>query len=207
MTQRNDFGFRFHDQVAEWYDTKYTEMGGGWITPTHELDHHLRCLVKNIEGARDTRILDMGCGDGQFLFWAANYPFQELIGIDISHAACTMAAERCKNEPVERLRVVRTSMENPEGTGLLPASFDYIISIGSLEHCLDIPAAARSISRLLKRGGRFLIYVPNEEWIHEDQPLETTMTGEQWTQILTHAGLHVEAIVKMNDNNQITGYK
>lgn len=207
MGLRNDLDFRTHEQVGSWYDQKYTEMGGGWLTPTHELDFHLRALVEAQDvtaAVRNTRLVDFGCGDGQFLYWASSYPFQKLVGIDISDVAVRLARERC-NDP--NVSVVQTTMEDPIGEDFEPGSFDWAISLGSLEHCLDIPAAVRSMWRLLTRGGRFLIYVPNEEWIHADQPLETTLTGDEWTQILTHAGLRVESVVKMNDNNRITGRK
>ena len=85
--------------------------------------------------------------------------------------------------------------------------FDFAISLGSMEHALNIPAAVREMARILKPGGRYLLYVPNEEWVHEDQPLETTATGDEWVELLIGAGLGVDSVGKIRDNNRIVGRK
>lgn len=205
--RRNDSGFTDHRQVADWYDAKYTEMQGGWVTPVHEIDHHLYQLGLPSD-ARGMSLVDLGSGDGQLLMRAV-LSGAECWGVEISSVGRDMTWQRFKqlqssNDSEFSLGVTSSSMEE---TGFFDAEFDFAISLGSMEHALDIDAAVREMARILKPGGRWLLYVPNEEWIHEDQPLETAAEAEWWVRKLVAAGLVVGNIERVNDNNRITGIK
>lgn len=207
MKARNDSEFTTHSQVASWYDAKYTEMGGGWHTPAEEIDHHLYELGLPLD-ARNTTLVDLGSGDGQLLMRAA-LSGAFCYGIEISEVGRRMTMERLEqlNTLSGHTHTVVLINRPMESTGFLGESMDYAISLGSMEHALDIPAAVREMARILKPGGRWLLYVPNEEWIHEDQPLETAAPAEWWVGMLTEAGLAVGNVEKVSDNNRITGIK
>jgi ubiquinone/menaquinone biosynthesis C-methylase UbiE len=211
MRRRNDQGFTDHAQVAQWYDDKYTEMGGGWVTPVEELDRHIDDLLYGTGSTPplpgDMEVVDLGCGDGQFLVrLLSRYPEAFGVGVDVSYVARRLAESRAMearvwsrmyitSAPIERMDLVESE------------SCDAAISLGSMEHCLDIPKAVQELVRVLKPGGRWLIYAPNEKWVHEDQPLETTMSAEEWLELFYHAGLLVEHWEERNDNNVYFGNK
>lgn len=152
------------------------------------------------QDATGTTLLELGCGDGKLLFEASKRGGQ-CIGIDISPVALAMTEERCSGLPVW---VYNSPMEKLKFT---ESCFNFVISYGSMEHSLNIAEAVSEKARVLKPGGRFLNYAPNEEWVHEDQPLETTMTAEEWLALYTEVGLVVESVTKINDNNIYVGYK
>src|SRR5215470_8469173 len=53
------------EELAAWYDKKYTEMGDGWVTPPEECNRHLDDL--GVVKDKDKWLLDIGCGAGHFL--------------------------------------------------------------------------------------------------------------------------------------------
>lgn len=190
--RRNELNFTTHIQVREWYDRKYAEMGGCWHTPEAELNEHLDALGLT----PGSMLLDLGCGDGSLLVQARNRG-AHVFGCDVSR----YAVEAC------RAKGIFSDCRQMESLLWMNEFFDFCVSLGSIEHALDIPKAVHEMARVLKPRGRWLLYVPNEEWKHEDQPLETTMTGVEWAAILEEAGLTVEKIEKIRDNNRITGSK
>ena len=185
-------------------------MGGAWHTPVEEIDAHLYALGLPSD-ARGMRLVDLGFGDGQFLVRAA-LTGADCYGVDISKVGYDMAVARymafadsgLKPTDVGRLLLICAPME---ATDHPDDSFDFAISMGSMEHALDIPAAIREMARILKPEGRWLIYVPNEQWQHFDQPLETTAPSSWWIEQLEAAGLVVAADELMGDNNRISGIK
>lgn len=209
--RRNAQGFTTHLQVAEWYDNKYVEMSGGWHTPIEELDAHLDALgLPSDAWGMYMSLVDLGSGDGQLLMRALRRG-ASCTGIEISKVGRRMTLGRYDKEfPVEKGRpfpFISLYGSPMESTGCPTNWFDYAISLGSMEHALDIPAAVTEMATILKHGGRWLLYVPNEEWVHEDQALETTAPSSWWIGLLTEAGLEIESDEKIRDNNRIVGWK
>ncbi len=101
--------------------------------------------------AAQTRLLDLGCGDGGFLAEVKhNWPALKATALDLSPAYLGKA-----RAALSRYRSVDFLQRNAEATGLEDASFD-IITCVYLFHELP-PAVRRTIaaeaSRLLKPGG------------------------------------------------------
>jgi SAM-dependent methyltransferase len=182
-------------EIAEWYDRKFTEMGGAWKTPDSEWAEHLArmCVVNG-------NLIDLGCGDGSFIRYATGkYPGLMGYGIDISFVGIMMAYVTLSHTPDnERQHFLIRDMAD---TQMLPASFDYAVSLGSMEHCLDIPRVLREARRILKPGGTLYIYAPNETWTATDQPNETLMNFDEWEERLHHAGLRVDGYWPLGNNN------
>lgn len=207
IRRRNAQGFSTPAEVGDWYDKKYTEMSGGWHTPPEEIDAHLDALGLP-QDARGLSIIDLGFGDGQLLIRAAMRK-ADCYGVDLSNVGREFAKLAYAKLVLDIGQVGTFDLHHArmEDTKFAGNAFDFAISLGSMEHALDIPAAVGEMARILKPGGKFLLYVPNEEWIHEDQPLETTAPSSWWIFLLNAHGLVVEGDTKMNDNNRITGFK
>jgi ubiquinone/menaquinone biosynthesis C-methylase UbiE/uncharacterized membrane protein YphA (DoxX/SURF4 family) len=102
------------------------------------------------------RVLDVGCGPGQFTVIAAEaIPTAEVNGVDLAptmieiarrHAAASPAASRLRFEVADVAR-----LPFPDG------HFDVVVSSGSIKHWPDPVAGLREIHRVLRPDGRAVI--------------------------------------------------
>ena len=181
-------------ELASWYDNKYQEMQGTWHTPPEECNRHLDALGVPFDMSKT--LLDVGCGGGHLLEQAEKRV--QTWGLDISHQAIYYAYQRCK-----RTYLDRSSVDAPRLVG----AYDYIISLGSLEHVIDLDRALDNIHDALTPDGRWYFYVPNEKWIHEDQPNERTCTDWEWFQLFSRHGLRTISFVRYEDNTAFLGVR
>lgn len=183
------------EEMATWYDTKYTAMGGTWNTPPGECNRHLDDLGVSFDKTK--WLLDVGCGGGHFLVEAEKRV--KCIGLEISPVAFDFAFERTQEAAI--------SKESIEHTDFGSDFFNYIVSIGSLEHIIDIDKALDEIHRLLKGDGRWYFYVPNEKWEHFDQPNERTATEPEWEGLFAQHRLVTDFRKRWNDSTAFAGGK
>jgi ubiquinone/menaquinone biosynthesis C-methylase UbiE len=153
------------------------------------------------------RLLDVSCGLGYFLKAAREYdPSLQLEGIDHSAFAVANASRRL---PGVRLRV-GDAMRLPYKS----ASFDTVTCLGSLEHYPSPEKGAAELARVLKPGGKALVYVPNQFFLgyiylvwrtgetpHEagQNEYERFETRQGWEALLTRQGLRVVEVRKHNE--------
>lgn len=96
------------------------------------------------------RLLDIGCGVGDFLVHVKNAGW-EVAGIEPSSQAKSIAQERLGMLPLD-----------PSDTASLSDhSYDVITMWHVLEHVDDLKSQLSELSRLLKPGGRLIIALPN----------------------------------------------
>jgi 2-polyprenyl-3-methyl-5-hydroxy-6-metoxy-1,4-benzoquinol methylase len=181
-------------ELAQWYDEKYREMGGCWVTPANECNQHLDRL--GVRNNHFLQLLDVGCGGGYFLAEAEKRV--SCLGSEVSAEALDECRKRI-DSPVSDL-----SIEDP---GWQDYDFDYIVSIGSLEHIVDLDKALDNIHYMLSGSpvGKWYFYCPNELWTHEDQPNERTMTDEEWVALFSKHDLVTEGQERLNDNTAFWG--
>lgn len=182
------------EALGQWYDTHYLEMGDGWTTPPEECNRHLDDL--GVPFDKTKALLDVGFGAGHFLAEAERRV--SCTGYEISEVGLRFAKQRCKESAL-----FCHSIEE----GGPQESFDYIVSIGSLEHIVDLDKALDNIRNLLKPTGKFYLYCPNERWKHFDQPNERTMNDAEWITLFHSHGLYVHHRKRWNDNTAFTGGK
>jgi SAM-dependent methyltransferase len=102
------------------------------------------------------RILENGCGVGMYVEHLAPYAGQ-VIGLEYDF-------ERARQTHAHAASIVNAAGES------LPfpsESFDIILSHEVLEHVQDDCAAVREMVRLLRPGGRILLFVPNRGYPFE----------------------------------------
>jgi ubiquinone/menaquinone biosynthesis C-methylase UbiE len=117
-----------------------------------EWDDSMILLTKLVKECvpRGARVLDAGCGHGNFVLDELQGTFGEIIGIDTGHDTTF------KNDSVDH--VVEGSLET------LPfpdQSFDAVISLWVLEHITDPKKVFAEIFRILKPGGVFAFVTPH----------------------------------------------
>jgi SAM-dependent methyltransferase len=118
-----------------------------------------------------TRVLDVGCGEGQLARLAAHQPGADtVIGIDPTWAQLELAGRR--GGPPAYLRAEAARLPFADG------SFDAAIACLVFEHIEDVDQAISEVGRVLGDGGRFLFFLnhpllqtPGSGWI-DDQILE-----------------------------------
>lgn len=99
------------------------------------------------------KLLDIACGKGLFLKELKSYNSKfELYGVDISKVAIDQAK-----------KVMQCNLEQSEGENLpfKDGFFDRIICLGGLEYFQDPIKGANEASRVLKKDGIAVFFVPN----------------------------------------------
>ena len=109
-------------------------------------------FVKGICGRlkdRRPRILDVGCGTGGNLLLLSKYGDAE--GVDVSPDAVSFCRERGLQQVKQG-----TAEQLPYGD----ATFDLVTALDVVEHLDDDLAGLKEMRRVLRPGGRVLIFVP-----------------------------------------------
>lgn len=102
---------------------------------------------------RRPRILDVGCGTGANLKMLSEFGDAE--GVDISPDAL----EFCQKRGLE------VKLGAAEALPYQPGTFDVVTALDVVEHLDDDVAGLREIHRVLRPGGRVLIFVPTFMWL------------------------------------------
>src|SRR5262245_32085603 len=101
----------------------------------------------------ETKILDAGCGSGEFLPFFVRAGFR-VYGIDLS----LVATQRARNRSPKAI----VSVGSLEGDlGFRSDNFELVWSTEVLEHLFDIEYALREIHRVLKPVGLFVLTTPH----------------------------------------------
>lgn len=146
-----------------------------------------RYLIPYLPGNTQARILDIGCGLGQFLHAMKHRGYEHLTGIDISNEA----VDACKKQGIDAkvvndIREFKTSQK-----------FDFIIMSHVLEHIeknLVIDTLNYIRTNLLSEKGQFALMVPNGQsftgtyWRYEDFTHHTVFTAGSCDYVLKAAG-------------------
>jgi len=98
---------------------------------------------------RRPRILDVGCGTGANLLMLSEYGEAE--GVDVSEDALAF----CRERGLDRVRLgAGEQLPYEDGT------FDLVTALDVVEHMDDDLAGLREMRRVLRPGGRVLLFVP-----------------------------------------------
>ena len=148
-----------------------------------------RELVRAALGARSgDRILDMGCGPGFYVIELLEAVGREgsVVGVDSSADMLTVAAKRAAgHDNVEFHEADATSLPVPD------ASFERAVCVQVLEYVRDVPTALREMYRVLRPGGRMLVWDVDwatVSWYAIDRRLLRRMLAA-WDKHLTHRSL------------------
>ena len=100
---------------------------------------------------KNKKIVDIGCGTGNFAFLASKKG-ANVLGIDYSKTAIEKAKKKYvrKNLEFKKMNVFE-----------LKGNFDVIVSIGTLEHTDDPLKTLKFLKRHLSKNGKLIITTPN----------------------------------------------
>ena len=159
-----------NDFYAAMLDARMTYTCGFWqhaATLDEAQEHKLDLVCRKLALQPGMRVLDIGCGWGSFMRFAAERYGVQCVGVTISAEQATLGRQRCAGLPVEfRLADYRT----------LDEPFDRIVSLGMFEHVgqKNHDAYMQVVRRCLHPWGLALLHTigRNEEghgtdpWIH-----------------------------------------
>ena len=136
------------------------------------------------------RVLDVGCGTGANLEMLKS--FGEAEGVDVSDDALEFC--RKKNLKVHKGLAEELPFENE--------SFDVVTALDVVEHLDDDVAGLKEMFRVLKKGGKTLIFVPAFMWLWGVQDdisnHRIRYTKKQITERLEKAGFEIERATYAN---------
>jgi len=141
--------------TGPWYRLVMASLGGG----------------KLLAGAR---VLEIGCGSGDFAAWLAEGGADAVTGQDLSSVAIADANGRFQ---LDNLTFAVGDIENIA----YPAeSFDLVVSCETIEHVLSPPKAISELARVLRPGGVLLLTTPNYMSITGLHRVFREATGRKW---------------------------
>jgi len=141
------------------------------------------------------RVLDVGCGWGDFLS-AAKKAGAEVHGLDISPVAIAQARDRLGEADLRTGLAEELPWENE--------TFDWVVCLGSLEHLTDPGRGVAEMRRVARHDGHIYINLPNIYWWRyvirawrrgegpdHFQPNEAFLPRAEWQRLLEENGLRV----------------
>jgi SAM-dependent methyltransferase len=102
-------------------------------------------------------VLDAGCGMGRYCRVAAEMGAGLVVGLDLSHA---VHGARETAAGLTNVALLRGDLLRPP---FPDAAFDHIYSLGVLDHTPDPRSAFLALARLLRPGGRIVVWVYERE--------------------------------------------
>lgn len=176
---------------------------GRWIEPLLSPGMlQMRSWLEKAGASRDSRILDVGCGDGAWLRRLSDHGYSRLLGVDPFIASPIMHRGR--------LLVQKGTLEDVAG------EWDLIMFHHSLEHIADQRRTLASVAEHLAPDGRVLIRIPivssdaweeyRDRWVQLDAPRHLMLhSTESMARLAASAGMEVEAVIHDSTMFQFEG--
>lgn len=132
----------------------------------------------------EDRVLDVGCGKGEFLIRLVERTGARAVGVDTNPGFLREAAERAAGRiPEEKLSLHLTDIAD---FPVLADSFAATLCVGSTHAYGDYSSTLRALCRLTRPGGRIL--VGEGYWKRTPDPEYLRFLGAQPTDCTDHAG-------------------
>ena len=154
----------FHYDVSNefyriWLDAERVYSCAYFTSPDESLDqaqrNKLERVCRKLRLRPGERLLDIGCGWGALLCWAARHYGVRAHGITLSRSQLEYARQRIRAEGLQdQVTVELCDYRDLAGEGV----YDKVSSIGMFEHVglVNLPTYLASVRRVLRPGGLFL---------------------------------------------------
>lgn len=121
-------------------------------------------LLAELRRSRAETALEVGCGDSVWLpYLARQAGLRHVAGIDYSAAGCDMLRRRLQKENLAGdVHCADVFDADPDRIG----RFDFVYSLGLIEHFPDLNGVVRQLHRFVRPGGTLVNEVPNLCSVH-----------------------------------------
>jgi SAM-dependent methyltransferase len=101
-------------------------------------------------------VLEIGFGQGFNLGWLAErHTGTRFVGVDLTAAHVALARERIARQGLANVQLLEADLHH---LPLPDASVDEVFAIEAFCHALDLPRALAEVARVLRPGGRFVLF-------------------------------------------------
>lgn len=161
-------------------------------TMGEDLERTMKIVSKKIPSVRNMKVLDLGCGRGEYSYWAAKRGAKTVIGIDYSIDAIKLANKTKEGWPKTIKDKVNFKLMDAKKLDFLKKTFDAVISTEVFEHLYEEEEkiVLKNINYVLKDNGFLFIHTSPSRFF-------TDVTYKYWSYPVS------SAIVKIN--NLISG--
>jgi len=123
-----------------------------------EMGWRLKCLGITPQDFQDKRVLDLGCGTGEYALWYASKGAKSVTGVDLSDGSLAIARTRQQKAGVKNAEFLKMDILNLD----FPDNhFDYSFSVGVLHHTGDPFRGFQHLVRVTKPGGIVIVSLYN----------------------------------------------
>lgn len=177
------------DSIKKYYDSVYYhgKRSGASVSG------HLIRLAKKVNVLKGQRVLDIGCGTGEWLM-ACRELGAVTCGVDLSDKAIDI----CRKNLPEGIFYSQPAEQLPFEDNI----FDLVTCLGSLEHFIDPVSAVKEMVRVAKSDATIIILVPNKYFLTRRLKLftgtdqvsvkEDVRSPKEWEDLFESAGLTIE---------------
>ena len=159
-----------------------------------------QCMLERSGIGASSRVLDLGCGNGNASIWLAQQTGCEVVGVDLSGVRIKNAQAKAQEYPSLRLsfhKASATQLLFPEQT------FTHVWSQATLYHVHERPSALREVYRVLQVGGRFVfddLVTPlplnqlseaAQKYVYERILFKPLFSGESYAEFMSELGFEV----------------
>ena len=135
-------------------------------------DENLTRLISRLELPKGGRVLDLGCGFGEWLLAALDaFPDAEGVGVDSSAPALEQARKSAEDRKLTR----RVTFEEADAAEWEGEEFDAVLCVGASHALGGLAKALPAVRRHLRPGGRLLL----GEGVWEVPPTEEALAAMQ----------------------------
>ncbi len=124
------------------------------------LKRRARRIIEELAPEDGDKILDVGCGDGYYLYLLSNLGLRlKLIGADFNEKALVSASRNLRGK---KIKLVKADLMR--GLPFDPESFDKVVMSEVVEHLPNDVKGLTEVKRTLKKGGTLVLTVPNHNY-------------------------------------------
>jgi len=141
--------------------TKFAHLGKPGTAFSAGFARRLELITKLVD-LRDKKIVDVGCGEGVWLNQFAKFTAKEnVFGSDLDPESLAIAKQNSNLDPQNLVQSPAEELPWDDDT------FDIVFSNEVLEHVTYNDQSVAEAVRVLRPGGKFIIFTPNRGWPFE----------------------------------------